>query len=126
MPQRILVVEDDPDLCALLCDLLNTQGYSAEAVQDGATAIRRVATDCPDAIVLDVMLPEMDGFQVVQELRNNPETATIPILVVTGDDSISNTEREQLMNLSVLHKGDISADEYHQFIEGVRSYLNGD
>ena len=68
----------------------------------------------------------MDGFQVVQELRNNPETATIPILVVTGDDSISNTEREQLMNLSVLHKGDISADEYRQFIEGVRSNLNGD
>ena len=79
----------------------------------------------PDLVILDLRMPEMDGFQVVQELRNNPETATIPILVVTGD-SISNTEREQLMNLSVLHKGDISADEYHQFIEGVRSYLNGD
>lgn len=93
LPQRILVVEDDPDLCDLLCDLLNTQGYRAEAVQDGAAAIRRVADACPDAVVLDVMLPEMDGFQVCQALKFHRETNLIPILMLTALDSAEARQR---------------------------------
>jgi len=123
---RILIIDDQPESVRLFTQLLDEQGqYRVFSANTGAEGIALVARRRPDLVILDLRMPEMDGFQVVQELRNNPETATIPILVVTGD-SISNTEREQLMNLSVLHKGDISADEYHQFIEGVRSYLNGD
>ena len=124
--ERILIIDDQPESVRLFKQLLDEQGqYRVFSANTGAEGIALVARRRPDLVILDLRMPEMDGFQVVQELRNNPETATIPILVVTGD-SISNTEREQLMNLSVLHKGDISADEYHQFIEGVRSYLNGD
>lgn len=79
----------------------------------------------PNLVILDLRMPEMDGFRVIQELRGNPETATIPVLIVTGD-SISDSEREQLANLSVLHKGDISAEEYRHLIEGVRANLGGD
>jgi CheY-like chemotaxis protein len=123
---RILIIDDQPESVRLFTQLLDEQGqYRVFSAANGVEGIQLVARRRPDLVILDLRMPEMDGFQVVQELRNNPETATIPILVVTGD-SVSNTEREQLMNLSVLHKGDISADEYHQFIEGVRSYLSGD
>jgi CheY-like chemotaxis protein len=59
--QRILVVEDDSDLCSLLCDLLNTEGYQTASSSDGLEAVKRVERDCPDAIVLDVMIPGLDG-----------------------------------------------------------------
>ena len=85
--KRILVVEDDPDLCSLVCDLLNTQGYSAHPAHDGSAAVRCVADDRPDAVVLDVMLPEMDGFEVCQALKFHRETNLIPILMLTALDS---------------------------------------
>ena len=84
---RILVVEDDLDLCSLVCDLLNTEGYRADAAHDGTTAVRRAADECPDAVVLDVMLPEMDGFEVCQALKFRRETNLIPILMLTALDN---------------------------------------
>lgn len=84
--ERILVVEDDEDLSELLCQLLATQGYRTEAVYDGASAVRRVNDDKPDAVILDVMLPELDGFAVCQKLKFRRETNLIPILMMTALD----------------------------------------
>ena len=123
---RILIIDDQPESVRLLTNLLDEQGqYRVFSAANGAEGIAMVARRRPNLVILDLRMPEMDGFQVVQELRNNPETATIPILVVTGD-SINAEEREQLMNFAVLHKGEISADEYRQFIDGVKAYLSGD
>ncbi|MDB5294185.1 MAG: response regulator with CheY-like receiver domain and winged-helix DNA-binding domain, partial [Phycisphaerales bacterium] len=83
---RILVVEDDADLGGLLCDLLATEGYDPVRVDDGAEAVRRVAADPPDAVVLDVMLPGLDGFEVCQRLKFRRETNAIPILMLTALD----------------------------------------
>jgi DNA-binding response OmpR family regulator len=83
---RILVVEDDADLGGLLCDLLRTEGYDAVRVEDGDQAVRHVAQDPPDAIVLDVMLPGMDGFEVCQRLKFSRDTNLIPILMLTALD----------------------------------------
>src|SRR4051794_9663472 len=94
---RILVVEDDPDLCLLLCDLLSTQGYQAEAANDGTSAVRRVADECPDAIVLDVMIPGMNGFQVCQALKFRRETNLVPILMLTALDGTDAREHGLLV-----------------------------
>ncbi|WP_206294968.1 response regulator [Humisphaera borealis] len=83
---RILVVEDDVDLGGLLCDLLRTEGYDAFRVDDGDQAVERVADSPPDAIVLDVMLPGMDGFEVCQRLKFRRDTNLIPILMLTALD----------------------------------------
>lgn len=83
---RILVVEDDADLGGLLCDLLRTEGYDAQCVDDGDQAIEVVSDDPPDAIVLDVMLPGMSGFEVCQRLKFRRETNLIPILMLTALD----------------------------------------
>jgi CheY-like chemotaxis protein len=88
--ERILVVEDDPDLNELLCELLQTQGYHADAVYDGATAVRKVADEQPDAVILDVMIPKLDGFQVCQALKFRRETNLIPILMLTALDGEEN------------------------------------
>jgi DNA-binding response OmpR family regulator len=83
---RILIVEDDADLGGLLCDLLRTEGYDAICIDNGEAAVKRVADDPPDAVVLDVMLPGMDGFEVCQRLKFHRETNLIPILMLTALD----------------------------------------
>ncbi|HVU09639.1 MAG TPA: GAF domain-containing protein [Phototrophicaceae bacterium] len=123
---RILIIDDQPESVRLLTQLLEEQGeYRVFSAPNGAEGIALVARRRPNLVVLDLRMPEMDGFQVIQELRNNPETATIPILIVTGD-TLNTDERGQLSNLAVLQKTEISAEEYRQFIDGVRTYLNGD
>src|SRR5215210_331878 len=85
--RRVLVVEDDPDLCSILCALLVTQGYRAEPVHDGPTAVQQVAAQRPDAVVLDAMIPGIDGFEVCRKLKFSRETNLIPILMLTALDS---------------------------------------
>ena len=82
--EHILVVEDDADLCHLLCELLRSEGFVAEPAHDGRTAVRCVSERVPDAIVLDVMLPDMSGFEVCRGLKLRRETNLIPILMLTA------------------------------------------
>src|SRR5688572_15614668 len=82
--QRILVVEDDRDLCELLSTLLGVEGYRTETASDGADAVQRVVAGRPDAVVLDVMLPGRSGFDICRELKFRRETNLIPILMLTG------------------------------------------
>lgn len=84
--ERILVVEDDADVCAVLRDLLESAGYRVDAAADGLAAVERVKAERPDAIVLDVMLPGMSGFDVCQELKFHRDTNLIPILMLTALD----------------------------------------
>ncbi|MFN8560039.1 MAG: response regulator [Anaerolineae bacterium] len=124
--ERILIIDDQPEGDACSPRYWTSRGGTAVfSAGSGAEGIALVARRRPNLVILDLRMPEMDGFKVIQELRGNPETATIPVLIVTGD-SISDSEREQLANLSVLHKGDISAEEYRHLIEGVRANLGGD
>jgi DNA-binding response OmpR family regulator len=81
---RVLVVEDDPDVCAVLRRILEHEGYRVDCAADGVTAVQRVREERPDAIVLDVMLPGMNGLQVCQELKFHRETNLIPILMLTA------------------------------------------
>ncbi len=122
---RILIIDDQPEHVRLIEQLLADNGdFRVFSAPNGMEGISLVARRRPDLVILDLRMPEMDGFAVVQELRNNPETATIPILVVTGD-TLSNSERDQLHNLAVLHKTDISSETYRHFMDGVRTYLEG-
>ena len=82
--ERILVVEDDEDLCAILCRFLESEGFRADAVHDGEAAIQRVRRERPDGVVLDVMLPRMSGFEVCQELKFHRDTNLIPVLMLTA------------------------------------------
>ena len=87
MRRKILVVEDDADLAELLCFNLKQAGFTARTVGDGAVALKQARSSLPDLIVLDLMLPELDGFAVCEMLRHDPATAKIPILILTAVSS---------------------------------------
>ena len=91
--ERILVVEDDEDLSAILCRFLESEGFRADAVYDGESAVERIRRDCPDGVVLDVMLPRMNGFDVCQELKFHRDTNLIPVLMLTALGDRESRER---------------------------------
>jgi DNA-binding response OmpR family regulator len=81
---RILVVEDDKDIADLIAHSLQKAGYAVDTMASGSTVLARVRATPPDAIVLDLMLPGMDGLLVCQALRGDPGTAAVPIIMLTA------------------------------------------
>jgi DNA-binding response OmpR family regulator len=84
MSQKILVVDDELDVVELLAFNLRREGYEVLTAGNGADALELARREHPDLIVLDVMLPELDGLAVCEILRRQPATATIPILLLTA------------------------------------------
>ncbi|WP_242072649.1 ammonium transporter [Microcoleus sp. FACHB-68] len=83
---QILIVEDDSVTREMLRRTLQREGWNVTEAENGRAALDRVAENCPDLILLDLMMPQMDGFEVITKLRNNPQTRTLPIVVVTAMD----------------------------------------
>src|SRR5262249_32108396 len=83
----VLVVDDDPAITEYLEHLLTRDGHRTRTAQDGRKALAEIASHSPDLIVLDLDLPELDGFEVCKRLRNNRSTRLIPILMITGKAS---------------------------------------
>lgn len=100
LPVRILVVDDDRAVRESLRRSLSFNGYSVELAQDGVEALDAIAHDRPDAVVLDVMMPRLDGLEVCRQLRSTGDD--LPILVLTARDSVS----ERVAGL------DAGADDY--------------
>src|SRR5881628_3757417 len=88
MPSRVLIVEDEPDIRGLLVFHLEREGYQVVRSSDGADALRQVRARPPDLVLLDLMLPGMDGLEVCRRLRQDPATAPLPIVMLTakGDE----------------------------------------
>ena len=84
MKARILVVDDEPEAVELVEFNLKQAGYEVVAAADGAEALKKVRESPPGLVVLDLMLPEMDGLEVCRLLRRDPATATIPIIMLTA------------------------------------------
>ncbi len=81
----VLVVDDDFQLCEFLSDLLESDGFEVLRAWDGEEALRLVETTTPDLVLLDIRMPRLDGIQTCAALRKRPETADIPILMLTAD-----------------------------------------
>ena len=81
---RILVVDDVPQNVRLLEALLTPHGYEVAVAENGTTALERVRSERPDLILLDVVMPDMDGYEVCRRLRQNDETAVLPVIMVTS------------------------------------------
>ena len=84
MSRKILVVDDEPDALELVAYNLKQAGFGVVTAKDGAEALEKVKSAGPDLIVLDVMLPEMDGFGLCRVFKNAPVTAGIPIIMLTA------------------------------------------
>jgi diguanylate cyclase (GGDEF)-like protein len=84
MTDRVLVVDDDPDIARFIEVNLRTQGFDVHLASDGVEALERAREVVPDLVLVDVMMPRMDGFQVVDRLRSEPRTANISIIMLTA------------------------------------------
>lgn len=116
---RILVVDDSPDNAYLIQSVLDSEGYAVAVAADGYTALRQVEQEPPDLIMLDVMMPEIDGYEVTRRIRNNPRLPFVPILLITASDQPS-----------VVRGLDLGADdfirkpvEFDELLARVRSLL---
>jgi diguanylate cyclase (GGDEF)-like protein len=84
MPETILVVDDDPDIARFVEVNLRSAGYDVAVAADGEEALTRASALRPDLVLLDVMMPRIDGFEVAQRLRRNPQTANTSIIMLTA------------------------------------------
>jgi len=127
--QRILIIDDDPHATRLLQQMLDeSDKYRVFCASNGSDGIGLVARRRPDLIILDLRMPGMSGFDVIAELHSNPETASIPIMIVTGE-TLSQEEMVQLSALRVIYKPDIDSFGAQTFLETVKANLapqNGD
>lgn len=83
--KKILLIDDEPDFVAMITDLLGTNGYEVFTASSGENGIEQCKECLPDLILLDIMLPKIDGLEVLYRLRNiHPNTKNTPIIMVTG------------------------------------------
>jgi len=113
MPKSVLIIDDEVDLRNLLEYNLRKEGYKVMTAQDGRTGIDQTLRERPDLIVLDIMMPIIDGLEVCKTLRNNSKTANIPILMLTAKAE----ETDKVIGL------EIGADDYMVKPFGIRELL---
>ena len=84
MPAKILVADDEPNIVKLLRLYLREEGYEIVVARNGREALERFRTETPDLVLLDLMMPDMDGWEVYQQMKADPELKDIPVIVVTA------------------------------------------
>lgn len=82
--KKILIVDDEPDIRFVLQAALTKSGYQTDQASNGLEALEKVETYQPDGIILDIMMPLLDGYSVNSRLKENPATASIPVIIITG------------------------------------------
>jgi DNA-binding response OmpR family regulator len=98
MPEKILVVDDDPDILDALTMILESKGYQAITARDGIEALASLKAEKPDLMILDLLMPKMDGFAVLKELRDPKwsEFGATPILILTSVREEASRRRYEL------------------------------
>ena len=102
MSPRILIVEDDPDISELVAHYLDKAGFASDRIASGRDAVAAIAARPPDLVILDLMLPQVDGLEICRVVRSDKKTAAIPIIMLTARGE----ESERIVGL------EIGADDY--------------
>lgn len=119
---RVAIIDDSPEARRLIRRILQSQGnFTIYEATDGKQAIEVIARELPDLVILDLMMPEVDGFGVIEAMKGNQETANIPVIVSTAKE-LTGDEKSRLEGQiqALLQKGDFMNDE---FLEEVRDLL---
>ena len=101
---RILVVDDEPELLKALCVRLTAEGFTCETASNGREALERIEAQLPDLMILDLIMPEVTGYEVCRQLQDDPRTAALPILVLTAVPQRAILQTAELGAATILHK----------------------
>ena len=105
--KRILIVEDEPDYASIVQGYLEKEGYDVDIAYNGVEGLEKVATSPPDAVLLDVMMPEKDGYKLCRELKRDPRYAGIVVILLTAvADHVTTTRYSHYDGMST------EADDY--------------
>lgn len=115
----ILVVDDIRDNCFLLQTFLESEGYEVDTAESGVEAIAKIELNLPMLVLLDVMMPEMNGYEVVENIRQNLHLLNLPIFLVTGMDISAIPAVEQTHINGVIHK----PVDFDQLLEKVQVFV---
>jgi len=83
-PRKYLCIEDDPEMIDLITLILNAPGVSVKGAHSGRQGLDAIRLEKPDVVLLDLMMPDIDGWEVYQQLKSEPETQSIPVIVITA------------------------------------------
>lgn len=100
MGKRVLLIEDEPNIIEAIRFILSRDGWTVETHSDGATAVNAVGAKRPDIVILDVMLPGKSGFDILRELRADPDHAVRPVLMLTARGQKKDREMAQAAGVS--------------------------
>lgn len=95
MPSRVLIVDDEPEIGRLLGLILRGAGFEVAAVEGGRAALAHLAAAATDLVLLDVIMPELDGFETLSRIRETPATATLPVLMLTASAGAADRARAE-------------------------------
>jgi DNA-binding response OmpR family regulator len=96
MSQRVLIVDDDPRLVRVVAMYLSIEGYDVVTATDADAALAEVDKQCPDLVILDIMMVGLDGIEVCTRIRTNPRTAEIPVIMFSAISADHDVERARL------------------------------
>ncbi|HBP00901.1 MAG: Response regulator receiver protein [Candidatus Moranbacteria bacterium GW2011_GWE1_49_15] len=118
--KKLLIVEDEPVLNKALQEFLSAEGFEVIAAVDGEEGIRKAGAEMPDLILLDIILPKKDGYEVIREVKADEKTKNIPIILLTNLGSINDVEKAlELGATTYLVKADYKLEEITQKIKGI-------
>ncbi|MHC1754169.1 MAG: response regulator [Methanosarcina sp.] len=119
---KILIADDQESMVELIASLVKEEGYVISRAYCGKEAIEKASTELPDAIILDLMMPDVSGFEVVRALKKNPETVDVPIIICTAKDL--SVQEMKMLNSSVsfvMQKEDLNKQKLLQLIKSLES-----
>ncbi|AJE47729.1 response regulator transcription factor [Celeribacter indicus] len=123
MGKRVLLIEDEPNIIEAIRFILSRDGWVVETHSDGASAVEAVGRKKPDVIILDVMLPNRSGFDILRELRAMEEHAGLPVMMLTARGQKKDREMAEAAGVSAFMTKPFSNAE---MLEAVRGLAGGD
>ncbi|WP_224823267.1 response regulator transcription factor [Cognatishimia sp. MH4019] len=100
MGKHVLLIEDEPNIIEAIRFILSRDGWSVDTHSDGANAVERVQSMRPDLIILDVMLPNKSGYDILRDLRDDPMTAKLPVLMLTARGQTKDRELAERLGVN--------------------------
>ena len=100
MGRRLLLIEDEPNITEAIRFVLSRDGWTVETHSDGGSAVEAVSRKAPDVVVLDVMLPNKSGFEILRELRNAPDHEGLPVLMLTARGQAKDRQLAETLGVS--------------------------
>ncbi len=118
-PKKVLVVEDEPDTAEMFAEMLRLRGYRVFKSNGSASAMRHLALDKPDAVVLDVMMPGVSGLEVLRFMRREPAFEKIPVIVVSAKSLLSDIRDGMDAGATLYLTKPVAYSELTSAVEGV-------